>query len=88
MASNMTSDGRALVLVDAGQGSDRQARSFAGRYPDASFEAQLLGQPGQKRGLRGGVPVLEAARGAYLSAEFTGPGDRRPAPGLLTIREV
>jgi len=30
--------------------------------PPAAFAAQVLGQSGQKRGLKGGAPVLEAAR--------------------------
>ena len=33
--------------------------------------------------MRGGSPVLNAARGAYLSAEWRGPGDRRPPAGLI-----
>ena len=45
--------------------------------PDAAFEAQLLGQPGVKRGLRGGQPVLDHARSAYLEAEYSGPAERR-----------
>lgn len=50
----------------------------------AAFEAQRLGQEGQKRGLRGGKPVLEHARHAYLGAEWSGEADRRPPRGLLT----
>ncbi len=56
--------------------------------PAAAFEAQLLGQEGQKRGLRGGEPVLNAARHAYLGAEWSGPGDRRPAKGVITKTEI
>ncbi len=51
---------------------------------EAAFVAQLAGQPGQRRGLREGAPALERARRAYLSAEWTGPDDRRPQAGLLT----
>lgn len=57
-------------------------------FVDAAFEAQRLGQPGVRRGLKGGAPVLSAARGAYLSAEWSGETDRRPAPGLVKVREV
>src|SRR5690606_33720570 len=32
----------------------------------AAFAAQLMGQSGQRRGLRGGPPVLDAARSTYL----------------------
>ena len=50
---------------------------------DAAYVAQMYGQPGQKRGLRGGAPVLEAARAAYLEAEYSGEYDRRPPQGLI-----
>ena len=50
---------------------------------EAVYAAQLLGQDGQRRGLQGGQPVLQAARGAYLETEFSGQGDRRPPAGLL-----
>jgi hypothetical protein len=46
-------------------------------------DAQLYGQTGQKRGLKGGAPVLDAARTAYLEAEYSGEADRRPPPGLI-----
>ena len=55
--------------------------------PDA-FSAQLLGQGGEKRGLRGGPPVLEGARSAYLEAEFLGPKDRRTRKGRITRTEI
>ena len=58
--------------------------------PDAStvFTAQLLGQPGQKRGLKGGPVVLDAARSAYLGAEWSGPADRRHRAGKITKTEL
>ena len=56
--------------------------------PDAAFEAQLLGQDGQKRGLKGGKEVLEKARGAYLGTEYSGTADRRPSPGLIKKTEI
>jgi hypothetical protein len=52
------------------------------------FSAQLIGQDGQKRGLRGGAPVLDAARSAYLEAEWSGPADRRPKRGTVTKTEI
>lgn len=55
---------------------------------DAAFEAQLLGQPGAKRGLRGGQPVLDHARSAYLEAEYSGPSDRRPPSGVIAKKEI
>ncbi len=55
---------------------------------DAAFTAQVLGQSGQKRGLKGGPPVLEGARSAYLGAEWSGQSDRRPRPGRITKTEI
>ena len=49
----------------------------------AALAAQLLGQGGQKRGLRGGPPVLQGARAAYLEAEWSGPNDRRKPTGRI-----
>lgn len=53
-----------------------------------AFEAQLMGQDGQKRGLRGGKPVLDHAKGAYLDAEYSGAADRRPPRGLITKTNI
>ena len=47
----------------------------------AIFAAQMMGQSGQRRGLKGGPPVLDAARAAYLNTEHSGPAERRPKPG-------
>lgn len=49
----------------------------------AAFAAHVMGQSGQKRGLRGGQEVLDAARSTYLGTEYSGPADRRPKAGLL-----
>jgi len=56
--------------------------------PDPAYAAQLIGQDGQKRGLKGGQPVLEAARAAYLGAEHSGVADRRPRVGQVRRTEV
>ncbi len=48
----------------------------------AAFAAQLLGQPGTKRGLKA-PGTVETARSAYLEAEYSGPADRRPPKGLI-----
>lgn len=53
-----------------------------------AFEAQLLGQTGARKGLRGGPPVLDAARSAYLGNEYTGEKDRRPLPGKTGKTEI
>ncbi len=55
---------------------------------DSAFAAHLLGQKGQKRGLRGGPETLERARSAYLETEWSGPTDRRPPRGRLAKNEV
>jgi hypothetical protein len=55
---------------------------------DSAFAAQLLGQSGRKRGLKGGPPVLVGARSAYLEAEFSGPSDRRVAVGKITKTDI
>lgn len=54
----------------------------------STFAAQMYGQTGQKRGLRGGQPVFDAARAAYLETEYSGPDDRRPSKGLLKKTEI
>lgn len=54
----------------------------------AAFAAQLMGQPGQKRGLKGGAEVLDAARSAYLGTEYSGRRDRRPKAGEVDDSEV
>jgi hypothetical protein len=64
------------------------SNTAAGRRRDSTFDAQLLGQPGQKRGLRGGPEVLDHARAAYLETEYSGPDDRRPPKGLLRKTEI
>src|SRR5690349_9806811 len=53
-----------------------------------AFVAQVLGQPGQKRGLRGGPETLEKARSAYLETEWSGPHDRRIPTGKITETEI
>lgn len=54
----------------------------------AAFAAQLMGQTGQKRGLKGGPKVLESARSAYLEAEYSGPADRRLPAGKIKKTEA
>jgi len=54
----------------------------------STFDAQLMGQEGAKRGLRGGQEVLGKARSTYLSSEYAGTGDRRPKPGQVKKTEI
>ena len=57
-------------------------------FPGAAFQAHALGQDGQRRGLRAGPPLLARAQTAYLSAEWSGAHDRRPAVGRLRRHSV
>lgn len=56
--------------------------------PGAAFAAQLMGQTGQRRGLKGGPPVLDAARSSYLGNEYSGEKDRRPPAGGVKKTDV
>ncbi|MBW8815041.1 MAG: hypothetical protein JF588_16605 [Caulobacterales bacterium] len=58
------------------------------RRGDSEFSAQLMGQEGQRRGLRGGTPLLEAARTAYNRVEWSGRYDRRARTGRTARTEV
>jgi len=59
-----------------------------GRGAFATFAAHVMGQSGQKRGLRGGQEVLDAARSTYLGTEYSGQADRRPKAGLIKKTEI
>ena len=52
------------------------------------FAAQMIGQTGARKGLKGGPPVLDAARGSYLGTEYSGAGDRRPKPGKTKRTDI
>ena len=56
--------------------------------PQPALSAHILGQDGQKRGLRGGPEVLTKARAAYLNAEWSGPTDRRNRVGIISRTKV
>lgn len=53
------------------------------RHPASEFATQLIGQDGERRGLRAGPPAFDAARAAYNSVEWSGPYDRRKPRGAL-----
>ena len=55
---------------------------------EAAYAAQVMGQGGQKRGLRGGRETLDRARSTYLGTEYSGPADRRPGTGRITKTEI
>ena len=60
--------------------------------PDAvtgsAFDAQLLGQEGQKRGLRAGSTVIDTAKASYNRTEWSGSKDRRARKGGITKTEI
>ena len=73
---------------DKGQREQIGQRSGRAFRPANPYAAQLLGQDGQRRGLRGGAPALDAARSAYLGAEYSGENDRRPTSGLIIKKAI
>jgi hypothetical protein len=54
----------------------------------AAFEAHMLGQHGEKRGLRAGAPALNAAKTNYNRTEWSGRKDRRARKGRIADTEV
>lgn len=86
------STSRDLVPIDfAAEAADAPARPApapASDSPAAAFAAQVIGQSGQRRGLKGGPPVLDAARSTYLGNAYSGAAERRPKPGKATDTDV
>ena len=75
-------------MVPSGSPANEPPDAKAPRNAIAAFIAQILGQPGQKRGLRGGPETLKTARSTYLETNWSGPSDRRPRPGRITRTEI
>ncbi|WP_041373026.1 hypothetical protein [Phenylobacterium zucineum] len=66
-----------------------QPRPDSGERDGAAvFTAQLMGQDGQKRGLRAGPLHIDQARGAYNKVEWSGSRDRRARAGRNAKTEV
>ena len=91
-AAEAKAEAASRALVPTGERVDHAASpakpAVSPLAPPALFAAQVLGQKGQKRGLKGGPPVLDAARATYLGAEYSGGRDRRPRIGKATQTEV
>jgi hypothetical protein len=91
-AAEARADKASQAVVPAGERVDHAASpakpAVSPLAPPALFAAQVLGQKGQKRGLKGGPPVLDAARSTYLGAEYSGKRDRRPRVGRAKQTEV
>lgn len=84
---------RALVPVSPAEAEAAEPSARPAPIPPADggasiFAAQMLGQTGQRRGLKGGPPVLDAARSAYLETKHSGPADRRPKPGRTEDTDI
>lgn len=86
------STSRALVPVEfkaeAAEPPARPAPTAGADASAAAFAAQVMGQTGQRRGLKGGPPVLDAARATYLGTAYSGAAERRPKPGKATDTDV
>jgi hypothetical protein len=54
----------------------------------AAFDAQLIGQDGQKRGLRAGPAVIDTAKASYNRVQWSGSKDRRARKGRAAKTEV
>ena len=83
---------RALVPTDfpaeAAEPPARPAPTTGADASAAAFAAQMIGQSGQRRGLKGGPPVLDAARSSYLGTAYSGAAERRPKPGKASDTDV
>ena len=79
----MSGDRSNLPVPVSGLAQARPQGRTDARPRDEAFSAHVLGQGGQKRGLKGGKPVLDSARSAYLDAEWRGPDDRRLTAGRI-----
>lgn len=65
----------------------RSARD-PGSPQDTEFNAQLIGQDGERRGLRAGPPLFERARTAYNGIEWSGGYDRRARKGRSARTDI
>jgi hypothetical protein len=65
-------------------------RTFRDERPRgyAEFAAQIIGQRGERRGLRAGPSLLERAREAYNRTEWSGAADRRARKGRGAREEI
>ena len=58
------------------------------RPAEAAFAAHLIGQDGEKRGLRAGPELMIRAERAYNRAEYSGANDRRAPLGARVQARV
>jgi len=71
-------------------GPTEPPRTFRDERPRGYVElaAQIIGQNGERRGLRAGASLLEIARAAYNRAEWSGRADRRARNGRAASEDV
>ena len=79
-----TEDRQVPVVIE---GSPAHTHASAAKGASV-FAAQLMGQGGQKRGLRGGPETLGAAKSAYHQTEWSGGADRRARKGGVTKTDI
>ena len=58
------------------------------RRGQSELAAQLMGQIGERRGLRAGAPLLDTAREAYNRTEWSGSYDRRARKGRSARTDI
>lgn len=58
------------------------------RRGHSELAAQLMGQVGERRGLRAGAPLLDKARDAYNRVEWSGSYDRRARKGRQARTDI
>lgn len=65
-------------------------RSFRDERPRgyAEFAAQIIGQGGERRGLRAGPSLMDQARDAYNRTEWSGRYDRRARKGRTASEDI
>jgi hypothetical protein len=71
-------------------GPTLETRSFRDerRRQDSEFHAHLIGQDGERRGLRAGATLIDRARMAYNRIEWSGANDRRARAGRHTRTDI
>jgi len=75
---------RALTVIASSPSASPERCPAHAKVRASLIDAQVAGQTGARRGLRGGKPVRDAAQSAYLEAEWRGRDDRRLPAGALS----
>ncbi|MHB8285959.1 MAG: hypothetical protein ACYDD1_14955 [Caulobacteraceae bacterium] len=77
-----------IVSTGAAKTHSRDVPPESAGAAESAFAAQIMGQTGRKRGLKGGAPVLDEAKAAYMVTEWSGPSDRRLPLGKMTKTDI